>query len=170
MSSRCVSLPLSLDSGLTLAKQEHALLAQLAPLPEPRSLDATFGAFVNPVLALFSSTLASLTTMIKRALHKHTFLALSAYSAVHAAQARWERAVISRVGGERRADELRDVLNGIRAVCLRSFPEFLADIKLAAVGKTGEATGLADFTVSVCVRSAKRYRNAHARSRRQSHI
>jgi hypothetical protein len=38
--------------------------------------------------------LASLTTMIKRTLHKHTFLALFAYSAMHVAQVRWERAVI----------------------------------------------------------------------------
>ena len=94
---------------------------------------------------LFSSTLKSLTSRIKRSLHKHTFLSLSAYSAIHVHRARWD----IRMG--RPDSTLRDALGAIRAVCLRSFPEFLADIKLAAVGKApqGETTALADFTLNV---------------------
>jgi exocyst complex protein 7 len=39
----------------------------------------------------------------------------------------------------------------LRGVCLRSFPEFLADLKLAGLGKGGEVgTGCADFTMTVC--------------------
>ncbi len=50
----------------------------------------------------------------------------------------------------RKDNELKDGLHSIRAACLRSFPEFLADIRMAALGKTGElSTGLADFTNSV---------------------
>jgi len=53
--------------------------------------------------------------------------------------------------GRRDTNELRDGLNSIRSVCLRTFPEFLADLKLAATGpgKGGElGVSLADFTVS----------------------
>ena len=41
-------------------------------------------------------------------------------------------------------------LHALRGVCLRSFPEFLADLKLAGMGKGGEiGTGCADFTITV---------------------
>ena len=56
--------------------------------------------------------------------------------------------------GRRDTNELRDGLNSVRSVCLRTFPEFLADLKLAATGpgKGGElGVSLADFTVSVSV-------------------
>lgn len=54
----------------------------------------------------------------------------------------------------RRENELKDGLHAIRASCLRSFPELLADIKASALGKAGElSTGLADFTVSVRLNS-----------------
>lgn len=58
--------------------------------------------------------------------------------------------------GRRDTNELRDGLNSVRSVCLRTFPEFLADLKLAATGpgKGGElGVSLADFTVSVSVLS-----------------
>ena len=58
--------------------------------------------------------------------------------------------------GRRDTNELRDGLNSVRSVCLRTFPEFLADLKLAATGpgKGGElGVGLADFTISVSVLS-----------------
>lgn len=51
----------------------------------------------------------------------------------------------------RKENELKDGLHSVRASCLRCFPEFLADIRAAALGKGGElSTGLADFTLSVC--------------------
>jgi hypothetical protein len=47
-------------------------------------------------------------------------------------------------------DELKDGLAALRGVCLRSFPEFLADVKVAAMSKGGDtSTGLADFTLTV---------------------
>ncbi|KZV66270.1 exocyst complex component, exo70 subunit [Peniophora sp. CONT] len=129
---------------LDIAEQEHALLAQLAPLPESGQLSRTYTVLLTPMVSLFNSTQTSLTALIKRSLHKHTFLALSAYSAIHVHQARWD----VRVG--RSDSTLRDALAAIRAVCLRSFPEFLADIKLAAVGRApqSESTALADFTLN----------------------
>lgn len=92
--------------------------------------------------------MSSLSSLIKRSLHKYTFLALSSYSALASHQVSWDSLITRRA--DRSANELRDGLNSLRGVCLRSFPEFLADLKLAALGKGGElGTGLADFTVSV---------------------
>ncbi len=49
-------------------------------------------------------------------------------------------------------NEFRDGLQSLRNVCLRSFPEFLADVKMASMSKGGElGTTLADFVVSVRV-------------------
>lgn len=56
--------------------------------------------------------------------------------------------------GRKDTNELRDGLNAIKGVCLRSFPEFLADLKLAATtpGRGGEmGVGLTDFVVSVSI-------------------
>lgn len=58
--------------------------------------------------------------------------------------------------GRRDTNELRDGLNSVRSMCLRTFPECLADLKLAGTG-TGPGRGgelgvsLADFTVSVSI-------------------
>lgn len=50
----------------------------------------------------------------------------------------------------RTENELKDGLHSLRASCLRSFPEFIADIRLAANGKGGEfSTGLHEVTSTV---------------------
>lgn len=55
----------------------------------------------------------------------------------------------------RKENELKEGLHSIRASCLRSFPEFLADLRVAALGKGGElSTGLADFTLTVSSRNS----------------
>ena len=77
-----------------------------------------------------------------------TFLALSAYSSLTSLQARWSDVMSRRA--DRKENELKEGLHSIRASCLRSFPEVLADIRLAGLGKGGEiGTGLAEFTISV---------------------
>ncbi|KAI0310292.1 Cullin repeat-like-containing domain protein [Amylostereum chailletii] len=135
------------QSMLDVIEEEYKLLAQLAPLPDNAFLTSTFATFLSPLIALFNSTLSSLSTLIKRSLHKYSFLALSAYSSLSASQARWDALVTRRA--ERKENEIRDALNTLRSVCLRSFPEFLADIKLAAVGKGDElSTGVVDFVLS----------------------
>ena len=103
---------------------------------------------------LFTSTLGALGSLIKRNLNKHTFLALSAYAALTTLQPRWTDALVRRADAKDNA--LKEGLHSIRASCLRSFPEFLADIRLAGMGpKGGEVgTGLAEFTVSVSARPA----------------
>ena len=125
----------------------------MAPLPRQDVLETTFTTLVTPLINLFTSTLASLNALIKRSLHKYTFLALSAHASLSRLQSRWDDIMCART--RRKENELKDGLHSIRAACLRSFPEFLADIRVAAMGKGGElSTGLADFTLSVCTPSS----------------
>ena len=54
----------------------------------------------------------------------------------------------------RESNKLKEGLNSLKGVCLRSFPEFLADIKMAGLPKIGPpmldiGTGIADFTLTV---------------------
>ncbi|KAG1727516.1 Cullin repeat-like-containing domain protein [Suillus lakei] len=135
-----------IDNLLKVTETEYTLLAELAPLSSNTLIASTYDTLLTPLLTLFTDTLSSLTSLIKRSLHKYTFHALSAFSALSISQSRWE-SVLAKRG--RDGNELRDGLNAIRGVCLRSFPEFLADLKLAAVGKGGDlSVGLADITVS----------------------
>lgn len=63
-------------------------------------------------------------------------------------QDRWDDLITRRA--ERKENELKECLHALRGVCLRSFPEFLADLKLAGLGKGGEiGPGCADFTITV---------------------
>jgi exocyst complex protein 7 len=107
---------------------------------------STYATLVNPVVNLFSSTLSSLSALIKRSLPKYTFLALACYESLSVLQPLWDDAFAR---GKRDSNELKEGLHSLRAVCLRSFPEFLADIKLAATGKGNDSTGLADVVTSV---------------------
>ncbi|KAH7910959.1 Cullin repeat-like-containing domain protein [Hygrophoropsis aurantiaca] len=142
------------DNLLRVAETEYTLLSDLAPISSSSLFTSTYDALLNPLLTLFTDTLSSLTSLIKRSLHKYTFHALAAYSSLAATQTRWE-ILFSRRGDARRdSNELRDGLNSIRGVCLRSFPEFLVDLKMAAAGpgKGGEmGVGLADFTISASI-------------------
>ncbi|KZT18946.1 exocyst complex component exo70 subunit [Neolentinus lepideus HHB14362 ss-1] len=139
------------DSILNVAEEEYELLNQLAPLLASSSLSSTYNTLLTPVISLFSSTLSSLTSLIKRSLHKYTFLALSTYSSLLASQSRWDDLLIRRAGRKDKDNDFREGAHSLRAVCLRSFPEFIVDIKSAGLGpgKGGElSTGLADFTIS----------------------
>lgn len=123
-------------------------MTELAPLSSQSVLTSTFSKLLSPLISLFTSTLSSINALIKRSINKYTFLALAAYASLSQLQGRWNDLIGKRAG--RAENELKDGLHSLRAVCLRSFPEFLADIRAAALGKTGElATGLADFTTSV---------------------
>ncbi|TDL22018.1 hypothetical protein BD410DRAFT_771026 [Rickenella mellea] len=136
------------DNLLTVAETEYDLLSELAPLPGSSILPTTFAILITPLGTLFSSTLSSLSALIKRSLHRHTFLALSTFNTLSTLQSRWDDTMLRRAG--RRENELKEGLHGLRGVCLRSFPEFLADIKLAAAPKAGGeiSVGIADITVS----------------------
>jgi exocyst complex protein 7 len=132
---------------------EYDFLEDLAPLPNPSDLASAYTTLLTPLLTLFSNTISSLIALIKRSLHKYTFLALAAYDSMSALSSRWDTLLLRRgeLGSRKENNELKEGLNSLRAVCLRSFPEFLADIKLSAMGKGAEwaGTGLAECTISV---------------------
>ncbi|KAH9930452.1 Cullin repeat-like-containing domain protein [Epithele typhae] len=139
------------ENMLTVAEEEYSLLLELASLNTPNMLASTYAALISPLTLLFTSTLGSLGSLIKRNLNKNTFLALSAYSSLTALQLRWNDSMCRRA--DRKENELKEGLHSIRASCLRSFPEFLADIKVAGMGpKGGEVgTGLAEFTITTVI-------------------
>lgn len=104
-----------------------------------------------PILKLFGTVLTQLTTLIKKTLQKYNFLALSAYDGLLSLQSIWDE-LLSRRSSETAGDknELREGLQSLRAICLRSFPEFLADVKLGALAKGSDtSTKLMDFTTQV---------------------
>ncbi|KAM5541886.1 hypothetical protein V8D89_004615 [Ganoderma adspersum] len=132
---------------LTVAEEEYDLLLELAPLSAANTLSATYSALISPLTNLFTATLGMLGSLIKRNLNKNTFLALSTYSSLTPQQARWTDVMTRRA--DRKENELKEGLHSIRASCLRSFPELLADIRMAGLGKGGEVgSGLAEFTIS----------------------
>lgn len=148
-----------------MTQDEWTLLTSLSPLPTSQTLSQTYTTLLTPLLTLLTNTLTSLTSLIKRSLHKYTFLALAAFESLGRLQGRWEEVLKRRRGDSSSTtitnsgtggnvgmgDELKDGLAALRAVCLRSFPEFLADVKVAAMSKGGDtSTGLADFTLTVC--------------------
>ncbi|KAI0784074.1 Cullin repeat-like-containing domain protein [Abortiporus biennis] len=133
------------ENLLAVAEIEYGLLKELSPLPGP--VESTFAKLIAPLATLFANTISSLGSLIKRSLHKYTFLALAAYANLSASQAAWDDIMVRRAG--RKQNELKEGLHAIRASCLRSFPEFIADIKTAALGKGAEVgTGLIDFAIS----------------------
>ena len=127
---------------------EYNLLSDLAPIPTSSLVATTFSSLITPLISLFKSTISSLNTSIKRNLQKHTFLALSAYTSLSQLETHWDDLMCRRAG--RRENELKDALSSLRSVCLRSFPELIANIKAEAMGKGGElSTNVVDFVTSV---------------------
>ncbi|PPQ78842.1 hypothetical protein CVT25_010628 [Psilocybe cyanescens] len=135
---------------LGTAEEEYKLLIELCPLSSPSMVASAFGTLMVPILKLFSSVLTQLINLVKKSLHKYNFLALSAYEGLLSLQRHWED-VLSRRGSAHTADknELKDGLQSLRALCLRSFPEFLADVKMGAMSRGADTnTKLMDFTTS----------------------
>ncbi|KAH9477346.1 Exocyst complex component 7 [Psilocybe cubensis] len=133
---------------LGTAEEEYKLLIELCPLSNPPMVSSAFGTLMVPILKLFSSVLTQLINLVKKSLHKYNFLALSAYEGLLSLQPHWEE-VLSRRGSASDKNELKDGLQSLRALCLRSFPEFLADIKMGAMSRGADTnTKLMDFTTS----------------------
>ncbi|KAF7966561.1 hypothetical protein HWV62_37859 [Athelia sp. TMB] len=139
------------DNLLTVAEDEWELLLDLAPLPG-QSLGSTYNTLLTPLLTSLSNTIAALISLIKKSLQRYTFLALSSFEALSALQPRWDQ-LQDRRGTDVRNNELKDGLNSLRGVCLRSFPELIADVKMASMGSMGKlgdtTSGIADFVVTV---------------------
>ncbi|KZO98107.1 exocyst complex component exo70 subunit [Calocera viscosa TUFC12733] len=132
---------------LTLAEAEHNLMERLLPFSNPQALQSTYAAFISPVCTLVSTVLSAAHAPVRRSLSAHVFLAFTQYSSVSALQPRWD--VVMRQRAARKENELAESLHSLRAICLRSFPEFLADVRAAgsAIPMT-LSVGVADFTLS----------------------
>lgn len=124
---------------------------ELSPLSGPSSIASAYGTLLTPILKLFSSTLSLLVVLVKKSLQKYNFLALSAYESLLSLQPQWED-ILSRRGPDYSDDknELKDGLQSMRAICLRSFPEFLADLKMGSMSKGADTNvRLTDFNKAV---------------------
>jgi len=137
--------------ALTFLKEEYKLLLELSPLSGAQMFASAFGTLMAPILKLFNQVLAQLITLMKKSLHKYNFLALSAYEGLLSLQRNWDD-LLSRRGSDyvSEKNEPKDGLLSLRALCLRSFPEFLADLKMGAMSRGSDtSTKLTDFTTSV---------------------
>ena len=63
---------------------------------------------------------------------------------------RWDEVIRRRANGSTaNVNALKEGLHSLRAVCLRSFPEFLVDIKQAAIPKGEIGTDISQITYTV---------------------
>jgi exocyst complex protein 7 len=143
-------------SDLLCRQEEYKLLIEMSPLSSPQLIASAFGTLMVPILRLFNAVLTQLITLVKKSLHKYNFLALSAFEGLLSLQRHWDD-LLSRRGPDHISEknEPRDGLQSLRSLCLRSFPEFLADIKMGAMARGADtSTKLMDFTISVCIDSS----------------
>ncbi|KAJ3566509.1 hypothetical protein NP233_g6959 [Leucocoprinus birnbaumii] len=129
------------ETLLAVTEDEYKLLKELSPLPSSDVIASSYGILLSPILSLFSTVLGQMTALIKKSLQKYNFLALSAYDALLQQQPAWEE-VLSRRSSEYLDDknEFRDGLQTLRQICLRSFPEFLVDLKLGANSRESDTS------------------------------
>ncbi len=132
-------------------QEEYKLLLELSPLSNSQMVASAFGALLAPILNLFNQVLSQIIVLTKKSLQKYGFLALSAYENLQSLQYHWDDLFSRRsVDYTSEKNQLKDGLQNLRGLCLRSFPEFLADIKLASSSRGSDTnTRLTDFTVSV---------------------
>ncbi|KAG2003723.1 hypothetical protein CC2G_004306 [Coprinopsis cinerea AmutBmut pab1-1] len=129
---------------LGTADEEYNLLLELSPLSSPSSIASAYTVLLAPILRLFNTILSSLIALTKKNLQKLSFLALSAYESLLSLQTHWE-AILARASDQLRdKNEFKDGLPLLRSLCLRSFPEFLADIKLSTTSR-----GVSDTNVNL---------------------
>jgi exocyst complex protein 7 len=133
---------------------EYALLKRLVPLQSPSAIANTFASLTQPLISTFTSVITSIQNLTKRSLRTYLHLAFSTYAELTALQGRWDD--ILRQPADRKQNDLADSLHSLRAVCLRIFPEVIADIKIATSAATSMAakpvevgTGVATITRSV---------------------
>lgn len=108
---------------------EYDLLRRLAPLQSPSSLSKAYAAVTQQMIVVFNSIVSTIQALAKKSVRKYLYLAFSTYSELAALQGRWDD--ILRQPANRKQNDLAEALYSLRAVCLRIFPEIIADIKIA---------------------------------------
>lgn len=96
--------------------------------------------------------LATLQATIKKNLLGHVWLALQLWTSLAQLQPVWDDVIRLRAG--RKENELSEIVHSIRGACLRSFPEFILEVRQAGnpppSAKLAElGTGVADVTKMV---------------------
>ncbi|KAH6906048.1 Cullin repeat-like-containing domain protein [Coprinopsis sp. MPI-PUGE-AT-0042] len=136
---------------LGTAEEEYKLLQELSPLSSPASISAAFGALLGPMLRLFNTILTQLMNLSKKDLVKYGFLILSAYESLLSLQVHWEDLMGRTTDKLKQKNEFRDGLPQLKALCMRSFPEFIADLKMGASARSGNDTSvkLAPFVMQL---------------------
>ncbi|KAG7097952.1 hypothetical protein E1B28_005263 [Marasmius oreades] len=129
------------QSILDVAQDEYRLLADLSPLTGASVLASSYSSLLKPVLLLLSNNVASLIATIKGSLQKYGFIALSSYESLIGIQETWDE-ISSRKApdGRKGNDEFKETLQSVRNLCLRLFPECLADIKLGATSRAADTS------------------------------
>ncbi|KAL0565578.1 exocyst complex component exo70 [Marasmius crinis-equi] len=135
---------------LSVAQDEYRLLTELSPLSGSSVIASSYSTLLKPLLSLLNSNASSLIALAKRSLQKHGFIALASYEALISLQGSWEEIASWKAADDRKAtDEYKETLQSVRSLCLRLFPEALADIKLGAMSRTSDTSvDLMDSSVS----------------------
>ncbi|KAG8830294.1 hypothetical protein FRC17_005092 [Serendipita sp. 399] len=132
---------------IAVANAEYDLLLKMSLLTTTGAVQSTYGTLLTPIGSLFTTTLALLINLVKANLNKHAFLALAAYEELTNARKPWGD-VQSRTG--KNENELKDTLVSLRGICLRSFPEFLLDVRGAGTKTNVElGSGIHEVTSMV---------------------
>jgi exocyst complex component 7 len=103
------------------------------------------------MLRLFNTILTQLMNLSKKDLVKYGFLILSAYESLLSLQIHWEDLMGRTTDKLKQKNEFRDGLPQLKALCKRSFPEFIADLMMGASARSGNDTSvkLAPFVIQV---------------------
>jgi exocyst complex protein 7 len=148
-----------------MPQAETLLITTLFPShPSPSLLPQS----LSQPLSLLSTAFNPTISTIKRSVSTHAFLAIELYASLQTISARWEATLTKCLSMTRTpptGSEVRDMLTAlsgtvttIRGLAMRSFPEFLVDIRTASGGNgngngngngdRGPSAGISDTTHS----------------------
>ncbi|CAE6434452.1 unnamed protein product [Rhizoctonia solani] len=137
---------------LAMADTEYKTLQRCALLPNRDLIKETFEIITRPLVSVFSSSLSTLSSLVKKNLQNNIFMALAIYSSLSNSQERYTDIMLRRTG--RKDNDLSTGIHSLKGVCIRSFPELLLEIKTPAMspptatpGRGEIGTGIADVTV-----------------------
>ncbi|KAG8960854.1 hypothetical protein FRC00_014009 [Tulasnella sp. 408] len=136
-----------LEGLVALSEAELENLERLALLPTIVD-QTTFASLIAPLLGMATSMLSTVQSSIKKSLLTHVWFGIGLFGALASLQPAWDDVMRLRAG--RDENELADWNHALRGVCLRSFPEFLLEIKQAGASVRRElGTGVADISKQV---------------------
>ncbi|KDN37796.1 hypothetical protein RSAG8_09951, partial [Rhizoctonia solani AG-8 WAC10335] len=119
------------DGMLAMADAEYKTLQMCALLPSRDLIKETFDIITRPLVSVFSSSLSTLNSLVKKNLQSNIFMALAIYSSLSNSQERYTDIMLRRTG--RKDNDLSTGIHSLKGVCIRSFPELLLEIKTPAM-------------------------------------